>query len=919
VAAEEPTPPPTGTVVGVVRESEGPQTISGARIEVVGDKARTQSAADGTFRLELPSGTYTVRISADGYSSRTIPRLVVTEGKTARIEVKLGEAVKADKDSVVVNVIARLRRAAEAAQLARRQKASAVSETISAETIKKGAGSDATAAVQRATGVTIREGGGTKTVFVRGLGERYTQATLNGSRLPSPDALRRAVPLDLFPADFLEGIDIVKGYTPDLPGDFGGGLIDMRLRDFPDTLAYNVGVATGGNTETTGQDFLTNDGDGAADYFGLGGNSREWPQAVPPFSINELPPSQNFALGRQFKDDWNVEHRTAPLDWGANFGVGDSVGPLGFQLGGVYTARWRTVQNELKRQLINQGKDFTQFRGDRSAFNTRLGGILTSAYRLADGHTLFLRSFVNQASSDDTRAEHGVDTQSQQTKQARLRYVDDLLAFGQLAGEHRFDFLFVDWRSVLGVTTRNEPDTRYTTYSRPEGSDDPFTFTQGSLGGLRIRNNTRETLTDSALDLTVPFLTGLPGTEVWSGLPAKFKFGAAYNLRERNFAQRRVQFNPDGGGVDLTLPPDEIFAAKNFGPGGVNLIETTLPTDSFNGTDSVLASYGMLELPLVRDQLRLVGGVRWEDSDIQLNTFVVSTDLCKGNASVCPQSFVKQNSNFLPALNLVYNPQRDMNVRLSWSKNVSRPELRELAPTEFPAQRGDRAIQGNPDLVQFGITSYDARWEWFFSPLEIVSLGFFYKQIDQPIEKFTLYVSTEPIDTFANTGAANLYGFELEARKDMGFLRPALRALSFGANFTWAHSNVDVGNPAIAGFTAHPTSPMRPLIGQAPFIANGTIEYANPLWGTARLTYFTSGRAIDSAGSDGFPDTYEERRDRLDFVLIVPLQRWIGAPITTKLAVENILNDPILFTQGPFVQRRFAEGTSFGLSFTYSH
>src|SRR6185369_2072349 len=178
---------------------------------------------------------------------------------------------------------------------------------------------------------------------------RYTSALLNGDRLPSPDALKRAVPLDLFPADFLEGIDIVKGYTPNLPGDFAGGLVDMRLRDSPDKQTYSFGLSTGANTETTGHDFLTYNQGGAKDYFGFGESARSWSQATPDFSVNLLPPKQNFALGRQFHNVWSPETMAGPVDWGANFALGDSVGPIGYQFGVVYDVRWRTVTNELKR------------------------------------------------------------------------------------------------------------------------------------------------------------------------------------------------------------------------------------------------------------------------------------------------------------------------------------------------------------------------------------------------------------------------------------------------------------------------------------------------------------------------------------------------------------------------------------------
>ena len=917
--AEELQPPADGGVAGVVKVAATGSPIPGAQIEVTETKQKVRSGPDGAFSISLPAGTYIVRISAEGHAGRTIPKLVVKEGKVTRVEVKLGPAVKADKDSIIVNVIARLRRAAESAQLARRQKASAVSEMISAETIKKSAGSDATAAVQRATGVTIRETGGTKTVFVRGLGERYTQALLNESRLPSPDALRRAVTLDLFPTDFLEGIDIVKGYTPDLPGDFSGGLVDMRLRDFPDQLTYGFGLATGGNTETTAQDFLSYDGGGPQDYFGMGESARNWPQSTPATDIDALPPARNYALTRQFRNVWSAESQPAPIDWGANFSLGNSVGPLGFQFGGTYAVRWRSVRDELRRQFENQGENFTQVSSNRSTLSTRLGGILTGAYRLADNHTLMMRSFVSRSSNDETRFETGADTQGNALRQTRLRYVEDELAFGQVAGEHRFDLVQVDWRTVLARTTRDEPDTRHTTYTRPLGQDVPFEFTDQSLGGLRLSNETREKLSDSGLDFTIPFTTALPGTNVWSGLPGKLKFGAAYTARNRNFAQRRVEFRVDQAGVDVRDPPEEIFAPENVGPGGVDITESTNPRDKFKGTQDILAAYGMFELPLVRDRLRLISGVRFEDSDITLNTFVLSTDLCPGNQTVCPQSFVKKNRDFLPALNLIFNPIKDMNVRLSWSQNVSRPELRELAPSEFPAQRGDRATQGNPDLEQFGIESYDARWEWFFSPLELVSLGFFYKRIDGPIEKFTLYSQADPIDTFVNSGEATLYGLEAEVRKDFGFLRPALKRLNTTLNFTWAESEVDVPRQSIEGIPVDPTSPTRSLIGQAPFIVTAALEWADPEWLTARMEYMTSDRAIDSAGTAGFPDTYEERRDRLSLVLIVPLRRWTDLPLSAKLSVDNIMNDHIQFTQGDVLQRRYVDGVSFGFGISYSH
>jgi hypothetical protein len=918
--------PVLGTFSGTVRDQADGSPIAGARVEVVGRPGPVQTGPDGTFSLRLEAGTYTIRITAPGRLSRTIPKLVVPEGKPAKVDVRLAIAPKADPDSVVVNVIARLRRAAESAQLARRKAAATVSETISAETMKKSTGSDASAAVQRATAVTIREGGGgSKTVFVRGLGERYTSALLNGSRLPSPDALRRAVPLDLFPADFLDGIDIVKGYTPDLPGDFSGGLIDIRLRDFPDRLTYGVGVSTGANTSTTNQPFLTYDGGGAGDYFGFGEGARNWPASLPAFDVGALSDRARFALARSFRNVWSPDTRTAPPDWGASFSVGNTIGPFGFQFGGVYSAKWRTIADAIVRQFTNAGtvddpdvivRD--EFRTSRSQFVTRLGGVFTGSYRMSPEHELNVRAFINRNSTDETRLDEGTDFQQNFVRQSRLRYVEDELAFGQLAGAHKLDFLLVDWRTVLARTTRDEPDTRHISYLRPAAEPTaPLRFDDQQLGGTRIANETREDLTDSALDVTVPFETGLPGTDVWSGLPGKVKLGPAYSFRDRTFQQRRSEFVPDPSGVDTTRPAEGVFAPENVGPGGVDIEETSLPTDRFKGTQEVMAGYGMLELPLVRDRLRIVGGARVEYSLIRVSTFVFSRELC-GDEAICRQKFRQKSLDVLPGVNLVYNPIKDMNVRLAWSRSVSRPELRELAPADFPAQRGERATVGNPDLQQFDVTSYDARWEWFFSPLEVVSVGFFHKQLERPIERFTLLRGTDPVDTFANSASATILGVEFELRKDFGFVRPLLRNLSTTLNVTWTESNADVGRPRVFGTRSFPTSPERRVIGQSPFIVNAAIEYADPNLLTARLAYLTADAAVDSAGTQGVPDIIEERRDQLDFVLLVPLKRWLDVPVSVKLSAENLLNDQRIYTVGDAVQRRWIDGVTFGLGFSYT-
>jgi TonB-dependent receptor len=314
----------------------------------------------------------------------------------------------------------------------------------------------------------------------------------------------------------------------------------------------------------------------------------------------------------------------------------------------------------------------------------------------------------------------------------------------------------------------------------------------------------------------------------------------------------------------------------------------------------------MLDLPLWRDQLRAVGGVRYEDDDIHLDVFDELTAQF--------DTIKKHNQDWLPGVNLVYSPLEDMNFRLGWSETVSRPDFRELSPAEFPAQRGERAKVGNPLLVQASITSYDARWEWFFSPNELVSASFFYKELDMPIEQIVIQRASDQANSFANAESGHVLGVEFEGRKDLGFLWYPLHNLSLVSNVTWAQSEVTA--PRTSTLEVQ-TNTKRKLQGQPDLIVNASIEYTHPDWGTARLLYLTADDQIASIGTFGLPDIIETRRDQLDAVFIMPLDRF-GIPLRAKLSLSNLLNDPFEYSQGGETQERYTTGVSVGFSLTYS-
>ncbi len=907
---------PPGTITGVVVEKATGQPIVDAGVEIVGTNRTTRTDLDGKYSIRTPPGTYEVRVFAAGMQSMRLQGVLVKPGAVSTADAALASS---GAGGLVVEVVAPAKKATEAAQLAQRKASAVVSDTISAETMKKSAGSSASDVVKRAPAVTVKDD---KFVVVRGLAERYSQALLDGSKLPSPDPQRRVVPLDLFPATFLQSLAVIKTFTPNLPGDFSGGLIDLNLREFPDEFEASLNTSIGGNTQATFRDFKTYDG-GSLDYLGLGTRFRALPNGTPGADLGDFGPRQRFAYGRRFRNIWAIDEIDAPTNSGLGFSVGNSLGPFGFQLGGTYSNEYKRARDIVSRQFLNAGtvddpdvQIRDDFRRNFSSYINKIGGILTAAYKLDDNNKIALRSLIQRNAVDNVQTANGSSFNIPDLNQFQsvVRYTAEELDYGQLSGEHKFPWLSANWRSAWARTTQDEPDTRFVT--RVGKAGEVGQFNNDSLGGTRVFNTLRENLTDNALDIIVPYRLPLPFEGALSSLPGKFQFGPAYTYRDRHFAQRRFEYVVDQGFFNLTLPTETLLAPQNIGANGFNFEETTLPQDKFSATQEIIAGYGMFDMFLWPDKVRLVAGVRPQYSYIVLRTFNQITNK--------PDKPIKNDFDPLPGVNLTYSPRSDMNIRAGWSKTVSYPEFRELSPAPYLAPRGEEQIIGNPDLVETKITSWDLRWEWFFSPLELVSLSFFYKNLQDPIERTVIAQSSNLAFSFFNADSATIIGMEFESRKDFGFLAGPLSGLgSFASklknfsiltNFTYASSNTIVPR----GKLQVQTNTEREFQGLAPYIINLTFDYTDPTLGTARLMYNRVGSTLFAVGAYGVPDRFEEPRNQLDAVLIAPLQAYIGLPVTAQLTVENILNDRVLLKQGDATQLRFTTGVKFTMGLTYA-
>ena len=943
----------SGTISGTVLDKSTGDPLIDAGVEVVEIKRTRRTDLDGKFRITVAPGTYTVRFFAPLYQGVRVTNVVVVAGQTATADAAL--VPEGDAAVEVVEVVAAADKAAEATQLVRRKKASVVSDTISAQAFKKAAASDAAQIVERVPSVTVNKED--NTVVVRGLGDRYSQALLNGSRLPSTDPNKRVVSLNLFPDDFIESINIVKGYTPDLPGDFSGGLVDIELRDYPDQLSYSFGISTSGNTNTTFQSFHSYDG-GDMTYLGLGKGFRDLPNM---FGDSILEPRVPSTTARQrsfagaLKNIWTPETETAPINWGANFSVGNKWDQWGFNFAGLFDSNFQNHPNEIRNTFFNRNTfedpnpDISlrdQFVYQHSVYTARMGGLLTAGYKPDDNNKINLRALVNHQARDEVFTGSGTNESegpSVGLDQDALTYTEENLGYGQLTGTHALPFTvlpagtLVEWRTAWSQTTQDVPDQRFTLYYQPEDAPKRgISPKQPSL--LRVFSGLDEWLTDNGVDTTVPFKTWLPFTDAWNGLPAKFKTGVAYTYRDRDFNLRRFNYRfPSGTGVqyDFSQPVETLLRTHNIGatPQFFQFQELTQLVDFFEGSHEILGAYGMIELPILPDTLRVVGGVRGEYSYLRLNTYDRQSNVRIININ---------DLDPLPAANLIYSPTEDMNVRAGFSQNVSRPEFRELTPAQYVEPSGIRTLFGNPFLKSFDITSYDLRWEWFLSPLDLVSASFFYKELSNPIERVALSFSTIDVDSFKNAGEATVWGFEFELRRNLGsvleclpegrwrtMLSTQLPFFDFFTNVAYTDSEVDVGErlsretcdaipePKPLECTQVVTNSKRELQGQAPFVVNAGIEYDNPAIVNAVLLYNTIGRRINTVGLNGLPDIYDERRDQLDLVASRKVELF-DIPLTVKASIENLLNDRFLQTQGDETTIRYREGLTVGLSVSYS-
>jgi outer membrane receptor for ferrienterochelin and colicin len=897
----------TGRIVGKVLDAGTGAPVVGAVVEVVGISGppRSTSGINGRYSLDVvPAGPASIRVRMIGYTPKVVTGVPVEEGRVVEQDVSLtAQTVELEE----LTVTAAAERGSVARALDEQRTALGVTNAITTEQIAKSPDGDAAEAVQRVSGVSVQDG---RYVVVRGLGERYTQTSLNGARIPSPEPERKVVPLDLFPAGLLEGVTTAKTFTPDLPGDFAGARVDIRTREFPTSNRFTLSFGGGYNSVSTGDPMLVAPRE-AGDLLALGAGERSIPAALPPFeNFQTSAPTQaeTNEIVNDFRNVWQPSRSTGAPASSFAASLGGSATPFGQPVGYLsslsYGLGWDSKVGRRRAQAIPGSEpgstmESDHFSGSSGTASVLWGGILNFSTFLGTGSRLAFNNTLNRSADSEARLESGFseefagDFQLQQ-----LAYVERSIRSNQLLGEHQVgDRHRFDWAVTSSGVTRDEPDRSEIVYALDTDSQGtplpPAWFSASSAGAVRTFAKLDESSFEGAGNYGMIF-----------GSPSRMhqlRFGGLYRSTDRDADNTAYSITAASmSTADRQLAPEQIFDGRFAEPGDALFRLVPLGAGgSYTAEDRLVAGYAMVDYALT-DRLRLVGGARVERSDV-----IVRAEPTIGNAVVAEPSY----TDILPSAALNYNLTENQVLRLAASQTLARPEYRELANVTYRDVLGGDAIVGNAGLERTLIQNLDVRWEWYLQPGEVISLGVFAKHFDQPIERVYLATSGSRLISFLNAESARNLGVELEVRRSLGWIAAPLAGFTAFGNVTLMDSDVTFGEGSGADIEDD-----RAMVGQSPYVVNLGLTWAGAGGGpSATVLYNVQGRRISSAGEAPLPSVYEEARHVVDVSLRLPL----GHGVALKADAHNLLDAPYEYTQGSVVRDTWTVGRSIGVGISW--
>ncbi|WP_118975625.1 TonB-dependent receptor domain-containing protein [Taibaiella koreensis] len=857
-----------GAIKGRVTEPGGAEAAIGAAVSLL--EAQDHNAVtglDGSFRIgKVSAGTYTLSITYIGASAYT-QTIALADDQELSLDINL----RSPQDKQLQEVVIGGKRDGGSENTARtmEQKADQVMNIISAKAIQVSPDLTVANVIQRVSGVSIERNsnGDGQFAILRGMDKRYNYTLVNGVKIPSPDNKYRYVPLDMFPSELLDRLEVYKALTPDMEGDAIGGAINMVMKDAPDRLTLSANLATGYSELFAGRDFMS---------YNSGGINKQSPY--------EIQGKNYSAVTSDFPSaplDYQQKRPLPNLLGGLSLGNRFFGGKLGVLVAGSYQNTHRGANSTFfDQETVDTFKGVTLTNRHVRRFSEqqiRSGLHAIVDYRISKKHKLrwynAYMSLTNIQVRDEVIQSLGKGTFDPVNGNAELQYstrsrlTQQRIYNSTLQGDHQLgDALKLQWSAVYSRATSEQPDnTRITLNGVENGFVQQITSPDGM--SRRWEHNSDRDLS-GYLNLSYDHRI--------AGIPIEWKLGGLYRDKQRTNFYNQYQFTPLNTkaqyGVDFTDYSDiDWYLGTPKGSVGSAL--------NYDAYEKITA--GFLRFKLQAAMLEVTGGVRIEHTDQGYAMLSqAGEDHPTGN---------QVYTDVLPSLHFRYMPSPATNIRASYYRAINRPGFFEIVPYKIVEE--DYQERGNYNLQHAIADNIDLRYELFPRAGEMLMAGVFYKHIQNPIE-YTLQL--DPVrqqDVYyapGNYGNANNYGLELDFIK-------YFQKFGVKGNYTYTHSRITTNKferirNAQGDLAPSTVMQSRPLYGQAAHIANLSLLYKDAQHGwDAQLAANYTGDRIVTISQFLDRDIWQKGFVQLDCSVEKTFKNHIG--IFAK--VNNILNTPM--------------------------
>ena len=900
----------SGSVVGKLTDKDfNNEPLPFANVIIKGTSKGTTSDIDGLYELaDLEPGAYTIQFSYVGYETLEFD-VNVEAGRVTTLNVPMGASAAALEQVVITTT---RKRESEVALLIEQKKATTIIQSIGAQELARKGVDNAAEAVAQISGISQQQG--SSDVFVRGLGDRYQNTTMNGLSLPSNDVNKKNINLDLFPSEIIESVGVSKAYNSYFFGDFSAGNVNIVSKEYSGPGYFNVSINSGFNSQAIGEDFVRSEGPSLFGFYNRYDND--------PFAV-----VLSHGVDPQAAET-NVPF-SGSLEGGYSFNIDDNQ-RLSFFGTAVFSNSFEYLNGPAVDFTNDVKVRFPQ--AEWYDYDTNTALMASVLYNNKSGHKLKLTSLFSNTSSDEV-SYYGIGGNGFNRDgfsgngdggfyQMNVQFNQEMIFVNQINGTHKFgDEInedgetrwLLDWGFGFNKVLSDEPDRKRITLEDyqftldTDPNTNPIFYDNIAFDNQRYFQSIEDDELNSYFNLNYKVNDNVNITMGYNGRTKERRFNNwryGYEILDKlnNPVTDVNSLNGFFNVSNINIPDGEGLWNLNVArqPAGldglVDLVNRPqLYENTYQGNLDIHA--GLITADIQLGDWLIVPGLRlenWEQSIVYDVINPVPTDTGERSA--------KENLLF-PSLNVKYAVNENMNLRAAASQTASFPEFKEVA--NFVYEGVTQRVGGNPDLLgktdgtgvaYSEIFNADMKFEWFPTRSELIAVGVFYKSIQDPVNRVVATDATGNQRFFRTGEEATVFGAELEFRKNILLDEEDDALLSIGGNFAYNNTNQDLKAVQTSeGFTFGTSFGDRTeseLQGASEFIMNADVNYS-PTFGnykpklTTTFSYFSD--RIFALGSGDLGNMIEKGVPSLNFVW----RNAFGEHFEANLSVGNILNPDV--------------------------